>query len=62
VLPTIGGWLSGARDAYAYLPESVRKFPGAEELAGEMRDVGFSEVGFERMTLGVVALHIGVKR
>jgi demethylmenaquinone methyltransferase/2-methoxy-6-polyprenyl-1,4-benzoquinol methylase len=62
VLPTIGGWLSGARDAYDYLPESVRKFPGAEELAGQMRDVGFSEVGFERMTFGVVALHIGVKR
>lgn len=61
VLPAIGGWLSGARDAYSYLPESVRRFPGAEELAAEMRDAGFSEVRFERMTFGVVALHVGVK-
>jgi demethylmenaquinone methyltransferase/2-methoxy-6-polyprenyl-1,4-benzoquinol methylase len=31
----------GIEDAYAYLPESVRKFPEAGELAAEMRRVGF---------------------
>jgi demethylmenaquinone methyltransferase/2-methoxy-6-polyprenyl-1,4-benzoquinol methylase len=59
LLPAIGGLVSGSRDAYTYLPESVRKFPGADELAGEMRAAGFAEVGFERMTFGVVALHLG---
>jgi demethylmenaquinone methyltransferase/2-methoxy-6-polyprenyl-1,4-benzoquinol methylase len=59
VLPVIGGLLSGSRDAYAYLPESVRKFPGAEELAEQMRYAGFENVTFERMTGGIVALHIG---
>jgi len=59
ILPAIGGMLSGARDAYTYLPESVRKFPGAEELAAEMRRVGFGAVEFERLTGGVVALHLG---
>jgi demethylmenaquinone methyltransferase/2-methoxy-6-polyprenyl-1,4-benzoquinol methylase len=60
ILPLIGGALSGARDAYAYLPESVRKFPSAEELAEEMRRAGFAEVGYERFTGGIVALHLGV--
>ncbi|MDX2150164.1 MAG: bifunctional demethylmenaquinone methyltransferase/2-methoxy-6-polyprenyl-1,4-benzoquinol methylase UbiE [Bryobacteraceae bacterium] len=59
VLPVLGGAISGSPDAYTYLPESVRKFPGAEELAEEMRGAGFVRVEFERMTLGVVALHLG---
>ncbi len=59
VLPRIGGWLSGAPDAYTYLPESVRKFPSAEALAREMEAAGFCRVRFERLTFGVVALHIG---
>ena len=58
VLAAIGGLLSGSREAYTYLPESVRKFPAAEELAEEMRAAGFSDVEFERMTGGIVALHI----
>lgn len=59
VLPRIGALISGSSDAYTYLPESVRKFPGAELLAQEMRDMGYLDVEFERMTFGVVALHIG---
>jgi demethylmenaquinone methyltransferase / 2-methoxy-6-polyprenyl-1,4-benzoquinol methylase len=59
ILPTIGGWISGSKDAYSYLPESVRKFPDAEELANQMRAAGFSNVRFERMTAGIVALHLG---
>jgi len=60
ILPLIGGALSGSRDAYTYLPESVRKFPPAEELAEEMRRAGFAEVRYERFTGGIVALHLGV--
>ena len=59
VLPMIGGAVSGSREAYAYLPESVRRFPGAEELAGDMERAGFQNVRFERMTAGIVALHLG---
>jgi demethylmenaquinone methyltransferase/2-methoxy-6-polyprenyl-1,4-benzoquinol methylase len=59
VLPAVGGVLSGSKDAYAYLPESVRKFPSAEELARMMRDAGFVEVSFERITGGIVCLHVG---
>ena len=61
VLPVVGGALSGSKDAYAYLPESVRKFPSAEELARQMRETGFSTVAFERITGGIVCLHLGEK-
>jgi demethylmenaquinone methyltransferase/2-methoxy-6-polyprenyl-1,4-benzoquinol methylase len=53
--------VSGSSEAYSYLPESIRKFPGAEALAAQMRGGGFSRVEFERMTGGAVALHLGWK-
>lgn len=61
VLPRVGGMVSGSSDAYTYLPESIRKFPGAEDLAASMQRAGFSRVEFERMTGGAVALHRGFK-
>lgn len=59
VLPRLGGTISGSSDAYKYLPESVRKFPDAEALADEMQAAGFQSVDFERLTFGIVALHLG---
>ena len=59
ILPLIGGALSGSPDAYTYLPESVCKFPSAPDLAGKMRSSGFDGVGFEYLTGGIVALHLG---
>ena len=59
ILPRIGGLISGASDAYTYLPESVRKFPDAPGLAAKMTAAGFRKVSFERMTFGIVALHTG---
>lgn len=59
VLPRIGALISGSADAYTYLPESVRKFPGPHELAVQMRECGFVEVEFRHMTFGIVALHTG---
>jgi demethylmenaquinone methyltransferase/2-methoxy-6-polyprenyl-1,4-benzoquinol methylase len=61
VLPRVGGLISGSSDAYSYLPESISKFPNAEQLAAEMQVCGFSKVEFERITGGVVALHLGTK-
>ena len=58
ILPRIGGLISGSPEAYRYLPDSVRKFPGAGELADRMREAGFREVRFERMTFGIVAIHL----
>ncbi len=61
LLPRIGGLISGSRQAYSYLPESIRKFPNAEQLAGRMREAGFRKVEYELMTFGAVALHVGWK-
>jgi demethylmenaquinone methyltransferase/2-methoxy-6-polyprenyl-1,4-benzoquinol methylase len=51
--------VSGAPDAYTYLPESVRKFPAAPELAEDMRRAGFEAVSYRYLTAGAVALHLG---
>jgi len=59
VLPVIGGMISGAPEAYTYLPESVRKFPEAAVLAEMMRESGFTKVAWEYLTFGIVALHVG---
>jgi len=61
VLPRIGAWISGAPDAYTYLPESIRTFPDQPALAGELSAAGFRDVGWTNLTGGIVALHTGRK-
>lgn len=61
VLPTLGRMLSGHPTAYQYLPESVDTFPTADKLADVLRSVGFREVRWRHMTMGVVAIHVGVR-
>lgn len=61
VLPRVGGLVSGASDAYTYLPESIRKFPNAQGLADKARRAGFARVEFDLMTGGAVALHLCFK-
>ena len=59
ILPAIGRIVSGHPTAYQYLPESVDAFPTAEKLADLLRSVGFREVRWRHLTLGVVAIHVG---
>lgn len=59
VLPRLGGWVSGSRSAYEYLPDTISRFPNQYELALMMGAAGFAEVSFENLTGGVAALHIG---
>ncbi len=61
ILPVIGGLISGSREAYTYLPDSVRKFPDAPRLADDMAEAGFAYVDYRYLTGGIVALHIGVR-
>jgi demethylmenaquinone methyltransferase / 2-methoxy-6-polyprenyl-1,4-benzoquinol methylase len=60
LLPAVGSLISGAPGAYAYLPESIRKFPGPLELRSMMNSAGFVETRFELLTGGIAALHIGL--
>jgi demethylmenaquinone methyltransferase/2-methoxy-6-polyprenyl-1,4-benzoquinol methylase len=59
VIPTLGGIVTGDTQAYRYLVESIRRFPGPDAFAQLMRSVGFARVSFQRMTGGIVALHSG---
>ena len=62
ILPRIGQLLArNAQSAYNYLPESVGEFPQGQQLADLMRDVGLSDVRYDRLTLGVATLYIGKK-
>ena len=61
VLPVLGGIVSGSKSAYAYLPDSVRRFPDQKGLASMMRAVGFDSVEFSNLTGGVAAIHCGTK-
>ena len=57
VVPTVGAWIAGDRQAYTYLPQSVDRFLMPPELAGVMRDVGFRSVSFRRLAAGTIAVH-----
>ncbi|HNC09761.1 MAG TPA: ubiquinone/menaquinone biosynthesis methyltransferase [Anaerolineales bacterium] len=61
IIPTIGGLLSGMRDAYEYLPDSTEGFLTAEELLIRMAAVGFRRVQFKRLMFGTIAIHWGEK-
>jgi demethylmenaquinone methyltransferase/2-methoxy-6-polyprenyl-1,4-benzoquinol methylase len=60
VLPLVGRLVSGHASAYAYLPRSVAHFPAEDALAARLRDAGFRDVHWRRLTLGVAALHVAV--
>jgi len=58
-LPLVARRLSPNAGAYDYLAESIRHWPGQEELAARMRAAGWSAVRWRNLTLGVVAVHVG---
>jgi len=62
ILPAVGSLISGSREAYRYLPESVRRFPKAEVLRDMMMSAGFENASFQLLTGGIAALHSGVKK
>jgi demethylmenaquinone methyltransferase/2-methoxy-6-polyprenyl-1,4-benzoquinol methylase len=59
IVPVLGKVIPGGR-AYAYLPASVRRFPGAEELVAALEGAGFAYVRFRLLGGTIVALHTGV--
>ena len=61
ILPAIGRLVSKHRDAYTYLPESVRAFPEPDALAQRFAAAGFSGVEFDLLTGGICAVHHGTR-
>jgi demethylmenaquinone methyltransferase/2-methoxy-6-polyprenyl-1,4-benzoquinol methylase len=60
IVPLLGA-LAGDRDAYTYLPESVKRFPPAEGLAAMMAGAGLERVRYLLLAGGIIAIHSGAK-
>ncbi len=59
VIPPIGGLVTGERDAYQYLVESIRRFPSADDFLSDVEQAGFARAQYEQLSGGVAALHMG---
>ena len=62
ILPAIGGWISGNRGAYEYLPSSVLRFPTPERFMEMMQEAGFEQVRKKSFTMGICHMYLGIKK
>lgn len=61
VIPTMGKLVTGDRDSYQYLVESIRRFPDQDRFADMIRAAGFEQVKYRNLSMGIAALHSGWK-
>lgn len=61
VIPRMGQMITGDRESYQYLVESIRKFPNPDRFSAMIRRAGFDQVTHRAYTGGVVCLHSGWK-
>ena len=59
VIPEVGKLVTGDRDSYQYLVESIRQFPDQETFKAEVESAGFSNVSVTNFSGGIAALHFG---
>ncbi|NOY37845.1 MAG: bifunctional demethylmenaquinone methyltransferase/2-methoxy-6-polyprenyl-1,4-benzoquinol methylase UbiE [Chlorobi bacterium] len=62
ILPLAGKIISGDRQAYAYLPASIKTFPKGDDFAHIMQQVGYEDVWFRPLSYGIVTLYLGIKK
>ena len=60
-IPAMGKLVTGDRDSYQYLVESIRKFPDQDTFLGMIKDAGFDNAKFRNLSLGIACLHSGWK-
>ncbi|MEM6466959.1 MAG: bifunctional demethylmenaquinone methyltransferase/2-methoxy-6-polyprenyl-1,4-benzoquinol methylase UbiE [Pseudomonadota bacterium] len=61
VIPPMGKAITGDRDSYQYLVESIRRFPPQDRFADMIRTAGFEQVKYRNLSMGIAALHSGWK-
>ncbi len=61
VLPRLGKMVAGDDASYRYLAESIRMHPDQSTLKALMQESGFAHVDIHNLSLGVVALHVGIR-
>jgi len=57
VLPFLAKMISGEKEAYVYLPDSVQNFPCGERMKNILLDLGFSKVEYKKLSLGIVTIY-----
>lgn len=58
-IPHFGEMITGDKDSYQYLVESIRKFPSQEKFKKMIEDAGFSQTSYRNLSGGIVAIHSG---
>jgi demethylmenaquinone methyltransferase/2-methoxy-6-polyprenyl-1,4-benzoquinol methylase len=61
LIPKIGSWVTGDKESYEYLVESIRMHPDQETLKDMMLKAGFEKASYKNLTGGIVAIHEGIK-
>ncbi|MCX8042969.1 MAG: bifunctional demethylmenaquinone methyltransferase/2-methoxy-6-polyprenyl-1,4-benzoquinol methylase UbiE [Desulfobacterota bacterium] len=61
VIPWLGGAVSGCREAYQYLPASIRRFPLPDRIVAMMQQAGFVNAIWRPVAYGIAALYRGEK-
>jgi len=61
VIPRLGAWVASAPEAYHYLIESIRRFPDQSSYADLIQRVGFTDVTYQNLSLGIACIHAGRK-
>jgi demethylmenaquinone methyltransferase / 2-methoxy-6-polyprenyl-1,4-benzoquinol methylase len=60
IMPAVGGWISGNREAYTYLPETSAKFPAGDAFLKLMEETGsFSSQRAVKLTGGIAYVYVG---
>ena len=59
LIPPFGGLITGNKDSYQYLVESIRKFPTQEKFMKMIDDAGFKRTSYRNLSGGIVAIHSG---
>jgi demethylmenaquinone methyltransferase/2-methoxy-6-polyprenyl-1,4-benzoquinol methylase len=60
-MPFMGELIAGSKKAYTHLPESIRMFPLPDELSQILIKIGFSRVGYRKLTNGIAVIHLSIK-
>lgn len=61
ITPWIGKWIARSKEAYSYLPESVKAFPQGSGMVELLKQNGFQQAGCRSLTLGICAIYCATK-
>ncbi len=61
IIPMLGKAVTGNKEAYQYLVDSIRAFPSQEHFAKLINNAGFANVSFRNLSCGITAIHTGWK-